>query len=540
MIGLNPIINKISTESIAFQYDSKFGDQVAKLFQKIIDFRDETLRTHSVKKIDDVEDMLKIFTNFYTKTIRHELTNVVKKEAGVELTTIILNKPKHASGSFAVSINLETGSLMDTLSEVTSGSTGFDDFDNFDFDKEGMENIIDVANSLDRKSGKFKGNKFSKHLRATLYLDIGFAFVPDLLYIGIDKKYRLTSKELAGIVLHEIGHIVTLVEYVSYNGYAGLYCNQNLDKIKNDPNKVANILNSKTLLPSLKRNFTEIEKYAPSISKMAFKRIETLEMIKLEFSKKDVLNRVLNILSRFAVIILQLFTPIIILGNMIALCYALSIRKVIESMAHTIQNADQPMSREIVTDRSVFAIERLADEYVVLHQYGKYLGSGFKKILHVFEIMQHQGIPSIFGDRYSSRGFQYLVGGIGILLKIINPIICFLNSPLYEAPDKRLKRLYQNSYNGLKKANMSDEMKASLLKDLDNNFNEYKQFRTKSLLDICMYLQKFETLLSFPLKTIFNMLVETNYEEYSNLLENIDSILSNSLYATSARLSILK
>ena len=206
---------KPSLEAMQAVTHSKLGSELENLFQEVIDYRDNSLNGVSFN------GRLSAIQSFFAKKIAKRFIDIVWKNTGLNIEAIFFK------GSFEVSfctwiciqkgdeltargtqqiVNNLNGQARDWVTKLLGG-------DEFTVDE-----LIALAKSYDVEKGIIKPQhreQVKKIVRCAIGFDLSLGFLSvDYLPKNSGAEY-LTARELTAIMLHEIGHNLTLVEHAT-------------------------------------------------------------------------------------------------------------------------------------------------------------------------------------------------------------------------------------------------------------------------------------------------------------------------------------
>lgn len=203
-----------SLEAMTAVTRSKLGDELTALWQEVIDYRDNSLNGVSFT------GRLSAIQSFFAKKIAKRFMDIVWKNTGLNIEAIFF-KPNFEV-SFCTWICIQkgdeltargTGQIVDTLNGQAS-----DWISNLRGEEFTVDELISLAKSYDVEKGIIKPEhreQIKKIVRCAIGFDLSLGFLSvDYLPKNSGAKY-LTARELTAIMLHEIGHTLTLVEHAA-------------------------------------------------------------------------------------------------------------------------------------------------------------------------------------------------------------------------------------------------------------------------------------------------------------------------------------
>ena len=204
-----------SLEAMQAVPQSKLGVELEKLFQEVIDYRDNSLKGvgFSARAI--------ALQSFFGKKIARRFMDIVYKNTGLNIeavffkgsfetqfcTWICIQKGDELTARGTQQI---TSTLNGQASEWITAMMGGNEFT--------VDELIALAKSYDVEKGIIKPahrEQIKKIVRCAIGFDIALGFLSvDYLPKNSGAEY-LTARELTAIMLHEIGHNLTLVEHAA-------------------------------------------------------------------------------------------------------------------------------------------------------------------------------------------------------------------------------------------------------------------------------------------------------------------------------------
>jgi len=204
---------KISTEAMRAVVNSRFGAELDAIWQSVIDYRDKEL-SGSIT----FENKTNAVQNFFYKNCAKKFMKVVWDYTGLNVEAVFF-KPWFqtefctwsciqkgdeitAAGThqIASSLNGQAGTILDGMipEEFT------------------VDELIKIAKSYDIEKGLIKPelrNEMKKFVKVAIGFDISLGFLmADFLPKNAGIR-NLSARELTAIMLHEVGHTLTLIEH---------------------------------------------------------------------------------------------------------------------------------------------------------------------------------------------------------------------------------------------------------------------------------------------------------------------------------------
>jgi hypothetical protein len=521
-------------EAIKFQRSSNLGAGLTAIFNEVFTF---------IKKYDSNNEMdsrTKVFNkyidveNFFVNNCISKFKDLVKKETNIIVNKFTTIPVKETSCMFAIDLSLDNPKDVNELIMKLSGQESYKDMKK----TMSMEELLNIHNLIDKETGKFKSSEFGKNRKiiADIYFDIGSAFFSNDLLPNVE---NLIAEEITAIMLHEIGHMITLAERSGDMFYLGQYVTHSIYQLSKttDPielltkhkDKIKNLINKAYETKQL--NEFKYTTMMTTVDKLSdFVKSENVSLpMRLVLT---IINTALwLILSLCTLLLIELFFVDIFIISYIS-HFLLQMMKADNKSAKL--NLKQKSSDDTYTIRSVYHPERLADEFVSRHGYGSYLGSALQKL-------------SYFADTYGSvnivRNSPYVSKTVTKYYLAYRAFFGKIASfdresilPTYEKDLDRLERLLQNNMSVFKNRNIPKTMLSAYLKDTESLMkivaSEKKNYARKIevvLWDYLLLIRGGEILY----ETIRNGRLSTDMEK---MLNKLDNLVNNRLYYYSGKL----
>lgn len=206
---------KISTESMNAVTGSKLGSDMEALWQEVIDYRDKNLSNMSF------DNKVKALETFFSKKIGKRFMDLVWKHTGLNIEAIFF-KPHFETQFCTWMCYGKSDELTDAGTQQLEGilnaqanSLVNDWLSTHEFS---VDDLMAIAKSFDVQRGIIKPEyraKMKKWIRCAMGFDLSLGFLcKDYLPKNAGVEY-LTARELTAIMLHEIGHNLTMVEHAA-------------------------------------------------------------------------------------------------------------------------------------------------------------------------------------------------------------------------------------------------------------------------------------------------------------------------------------
>ena len=441
-------------ESIDFQSSSMLG---ADLSKALSDASTEIDKLWMNSKQDNIEIRLKVKA-YCSKVLVPRIKEIARKDAGIEFVQVFVfgDSVKHSAfGLFAVDLSLDDGG---TVTDLMNRETGTSCPANIKVDEKYLEELTHMSELLDLKSGKLKSNKYGsgkkRISKAKLYFDMEFAFLGKYLFHDYVDRSKVvpTPDEVAAILLHEIGHMLTMIEHasdmfatanriretVNLSNLKDTFSNNKKteDFVKKNKIIIGNIQKKLMLIPGARKSRTTNQ-----LLKLVTDGIAKIEELTRSISNVHVRNILLLVTTVMMCSIEQL---LIIWPLTVVFLDYLSL-----SFINAVANVETPDDIGKRTDRSagynqIFLFERWADDFAAHQGFGPELASGLNKLIYGCE---HNSLITFDSRLRNSTAYYCVTNLLEFLLALPTTITCIpLNCNLYEETVPRIRRIREDTY----------------------------------------------------------------------------------------------
>lgn len=351
-----------SLEAMQAVLQSRFGRELDAIWQEIIDYRDKSLADMSYN------GKLSALKKFFRDTTVKKFVQCVWKNVGLHFSEVKITSLY--TGSFCTWIFIDKDGK-----ELQDGTTQIESILNADYIKRFFpmvssmikddhftaEELMKIANSYDASSGAIKDSmklQIRKFVNPILGFDLELAFLIEDQLAKNSGLGNFTAREITAIILHEIGHTLTLVEHAgdcyarmsSFNYLTSAFRQANATK----PDQAARLAeavaakiakrgdstNAERLNKIAAQYRNDIAKAGPSVDPTVIKKTVAGMLETVFCFIGDIINVPLDIL----------------LGSPVSTRLASD---------QSGKKSDLPLNRRLVTWQ-----ERKADEYAFTHGYG--------------------------------------------------------------------------------------------------------------------------------------------------------------------------
>ena len=524
----------IALEAIDFQIDTKFADSIRNVYQDIINFR-ETKRgdRHIVRDVIEYAEN-KIDTEFHKLWPQH---------LGIKLGQITLSN----SPSFFFAMQPVMGSDRE-LAKIIDSMTGNSLYGSgINFSKKTYEEVKKVAASFDRRKGRVAVSTYlKKDLTMNFFFDPYVAFlIRDTLHIHLD---YFTAEELTAITLHEVGHMMSLLEHCADMFY-NVSLNASIIKSFRDTAPLSEKIKAVREIvkdKNISKTISENSKLKPQEADAATEAVKNADNFRKEDNYNDsswsfwntILNFFISTYFLGCEILAWVFAPV----N--AAIWQLVQDILISFGRDYVQKGgyNQPKYSDYLANKTTaFNWERWADEYVTRYGYGSHLNTGLNKLFdsmaktQLFTCMNDKGVDTWLRNSSVALALNYVLHYTWSFLLGGNLDDGF---GIYESQVDRMKRVIQDTANVFKRMDLPQEV-------VDLYIVEFEKCK-KSLDEVSMarrgehvFALFHRCVMSFidPVQ-LGNRLLRGNIKaEYAQLANDIDELRSNQLYYNAAKLN---
>lgn len=527
-----------ATEAIDFQTDPKFATSIRDVFQKIIAFRESCRGDKRIvrKTID-----------FAKQTMTTEFTKLWKDHLGITLSKITFSE--NISFLFAMKPNMGSQVEMGKMIDSMTGNNLYSQ--NIDFSNKTYEEIRKVAASFSKKDGSVGLKKYmEKDINMEFFFDPFVGFLSKDT-INVNLEY-FTAEELTAITLHEVGHMMSLIEHCadiffrvgmnaaiikSFVNTAPLSEKINMAKeILKDPVSATQTIASGSGLSANEADAAT--KVAKNMADSFKDHVNDNQNDSATSFWKTILNFFIQYFCIAYLVILAIYAPIrlFILALFVNLLSSFS-RDYVQK-----GGLNQPKYSDFLANKTnAFNWERWADEYVTRHGYGSALANGLNKLFYISER------SSLFSSD-NGKGTDMWIRNSWVPLYLNYIVSCYSSLILggnmddgfgiYESQMDRIRRIIQDTTVVFKQQDLSAEVMDVYLQEFEKcqaSLNNIGMTRRCEHLFALIH----RCIMSFvdPVQ-LGNRLFRGNIKaEYAELANQIDDLKNNSLFYQAARLN---
>ena len=501
-----PLDIKISNEFIQFQRGySPLAKQMIDLFSEGCKLRDSVQGS--------ITDRIKAVTKWFRSDGAVRLSKIIENYLGVKIDKIHLSK----SCDFGYAVQIKIGDplglnaamILDRISGRPASAYYEQLIEEYKLYKPTYEELVKISESFNEKTGKFHDVKLANgsNVTAGLYFDPYSAFL--MKETCHSKMEYLLPEEIAAIMIHECGHVVScLLKAVD------------LWFVSNVRNKVLSEFISKAPINEKMKLVGFIAKNDGSglAAKVLKLTSSLMRATGTDSSGKSVLPVVWMILICF----LNYF--------FFSLAFELAYKTVCILLSHPIIYHSEKVSDfySYNNSKNIKYSEQLADSYAVRHGLGSYLNSGLSKA---------ESVP--YFSNYDSRNSSL----VWYASKVFIVALTLLNGDTsqYDEHEKltiRQRTISRDTLNALKQMDLSDDLKRFYIEDYERQLEWIAKVPKQTKITDKLHKMHYflEYILGIPLATFIGG--RFNFE-YDKLFNEVEYIISNDLGYRAAKLELL-
>ena len=491
-------------EAMDFQINTKLGEQLDAIWQDVIDYRDTKL-----KDLTPTDRRNKLHDYFRTKSVK-KFFDVVWKYAGFWVDE--MEFMQNFDTDFATCMFI--GNWGATFIEYVKSAGTRGSFPN----KLPVtaDELISIVKAFDPKTGGIKTsvrNKLKELVHCQMFFDFEMAFcITDNFPAGTPVE-NFTAREISGIMLHEIGHTLSLLEYAA--------------------DTFSHVAEYDNLLESFNKQASTVEKMkfveaiADEAIKMGASDAKQLKTAALNF-EKDCANFNNADPERINTFVSPMF------GMAKDICRGMwqGTKNFFNNPYYNKYMSDAQYTKYsdvLSSERDMTFMEREADAYATRHGYGKELVSGLEKMHRMY---------TYFG--YSKEALMSMIkaGKFRTQMSLFEKLHIISYMPylaknksysLYPNGADRFKEIMKVSIQGLKANNANPEFIHKYISDIEQiiksieNYDERSGYRAKQYARYKIIL-KYLSITSW-IDIIVHGRVVPEIEELINQLDNLSNNL---------------
>lgn len=510
---MNDVLSNIEkltdgNEAIYFQYGRSFPKEIDALCEHMMLWGEEYTRVNGPANRPAFHiAKMKAGKKEFEKNVSDKLNAAIKKYTGISnLRITVLDEV----GQLVYAMTLHRSDIISSDRDITRGKEA---------DIKSIKDVIKAIKSLDKRKGKFVESTMKK-FEFELFLPLaGFWIAETTMVIK-----PLTAQEITAVILHEIGHMITLIDIAA----AGVS--------NNDFGTIDREVIEKGLMSS-KKELVSLIKRASSYASKGSTQKEIGDKIVHVIEKEDIEP---GIITRVLALMIQTFlsTLMVSLSSSATLVYTTLLMKTSNYyelvLSIMYDSSDSRSKGKSTAMRKTSHLERVADEFVAKYGYAKYLNIALDKITRIssHSVFTHVGVDTRSTSILSVLGFinsfvpAFMLAMLAMSVKTTS----------YEDLNTRMQRNIQNTRASLKDTALPKDIRDRLLRDMDDIERDMKQFN-RSFFGSMIAINSFLYQVANIDVAAFRRLILSNPRQFDILQEQFDALQSNTLYVSSARMS---
>ena len=507
----------VSTEAMQAQLQSKLGQELDNLWQKVIDYRDNELFG-----INSFKARYTQINNFFMKNCALKFMDLVWKYVGLWISEVKVSEiwdkgfcsvsymggdPKKPYGHIQIANILTGGMLERYLGPIIPQTLA-------------KRDLVEFVNSFDKSIGGIKKecrDQIRSKCQAVIGFDVRTAFLLEDWVAVNSGVTNFTAQEITAVVLHELGHTLTVIEHAadqyaraaSFTFLAEAYKAQNAGNVTEAvslANKTADAA-EKFGRPGVAK---QLRQAAAMVSKDIVRAGNAADLLA---TKKLVDGFFSGALGAFIDVFIIPFQMIFGLSNL-----------KLNAADKAKKFGDLPVNARLATWE-----ERKADEYAMAHGYAAPLTSGLRKI---DMMMARLGKTEEECARLTeAENLRQKLGIWTIIGMVISaPVACDdYNDMLYPAGSDRFKEVLNTVIRQLKANGADPEYVQKYMKDIEiikYNIDHYD----REAETFAKIIKSYEIMMQYiSIPSIFDMLVHGKIKRELDILIDDLQVLTGNL-----------
>lgn len=517
----------LSNEAISFQGASPFAKDMTKLFQSVMTYRDSLRGKLSGKQLQS-----KVF-EYHTKHVPKNFTKIVKKHTGINVRNI--ETSAEASLGFACLMSfgkeIESGNAMVVEAIRRYSGKEKDEWDPSvpapDEDIEtALENVSSVVDTVKGKLDKaeFKGIKQIEDL----WCDVFFCYISAYLAKDIihESCPEFTAAEVAAIMLHEIGHMLSAVEHAG-------------DLIRAH-DTLSEYVSIKNVTPDNVDDVTKASlKGLSKLEGMTKKDFDYIESLDSGSSNVDEIKKKSGIFGKTLAVLLEIIGSVAILAlsfvGMVILRPLLLVFGGGYELSHLLTQYKTKRSDFMANFGDNCLCERYADEYVARHGFAPHIVSALAKIMPIATALF--SVAKTEGGRESTIVYRIAQFRLYVMMLMFGQGED--TDGQYENEANRAKSLARDVLKVFKQTNMPPELLDYYIKNYEDTVKALEATKPKGLANKLLQANILITRAANPSTLLKLLLVGKADSNYKKLMDAVQNISANKLHYYRAKLDQL-
>ena len=547
-----------SSEAIDFQMSSNLGKALTDLFQSVIDYRENI--DYGLEDREESRTYIRISRvyGYFKDKIAKKFIDVVEKECGLIIRKLHLDAdPLQYGIDFTYATTIVFDSVYDAF-EMIDAETATD---HSRYSRNGANELEEVCNNLDLHKSKLTTPYFGKGKKRKIDCEMWFSVSSAFLMkdLVVDTEY-FTARELTAIMMHEIGHMMSIIEH-SANTYHSWSRAQNWLKISKDASDLNYIFSSfdkyKVMIDGLLKEFSSY-KFDPTISKYITNILGIAKSICSSWS--DHTCEEIEESSSFGSTIVHAVQSSIRTGELIlrigGLIVTMAFRAVIDIVADALflwtaglpawfyhlfkygyvdrNKLEHKSSDTLPNENNVFLLERWADEFVARHGYGADVASALNKLDDAFRKVEIGG--NSYSYAFRNSGCASVLVAVATFMHDKLSFLAYFDPIGYENQYQRNLRLLQDMYGVFRDEHISPTYKDYWIHQIQRCKESVEASKKMLDTDLGKSIGNALTYLLSPAK-IYHLFTDANLAKDVKVLEDrLNDFHNNPLFYIAATL----
>ena len=492
-----------SLEAIDFQKGSPLAIELTNAFQEVIDHRE---------KFTVASDRIRESVKFFNEVTCDKIKAITKKYTGMNMKRVVSSEKWDFAFATRMFFGDEFNVNASTFIESYCGNAAYAEYLRYLMKDEGWrvttyEDMMRVTNSLNLTSGYINNLKFSNGYKVSIELlfdPYGAFCIKELHHKCVD---YFTARELAGIVAHELGHTISMIEMAKFSYFAMKTIKLALAEF----DKNASPSDKKKLLIAMNEQLTDEQKQAIN---------------DIEYKPDDKVSNFFVILWSLFKSVKLIFLPIRVMWHVVRCMFTDNKRINAQNIYGEYNNSKNDYT---YSEKNLVYCEQLADQYAVRQGLGSALVTGLQKFDEWFSV---SGLGK--GSKTSSAVWA------------AKRIPCFISTLFdsgvsldeHEQHRERFASILREQLQIFKQSNLSKEALNFYISDYENTIKAIKNAPKQESLENTV--KAFYAVIEYLASTPRHMLTSARFQqEYNKLVENVEKLMNNSLYYRKAKLESL-
>lgn len=515
----------VGNENIKFQRTDIKHRKLEAIFQRAIDHVNTLDYNKKPDKLKEWEFRDIELLRFMEETTSKEFIDYCKKEWNLVVKRFILNsnhlnntpKSRYINGMYAVDLAMnDLQNVVDQMYRYSGDSSDRGDV---------SEAFNELADVFEPDTGKLKSITYGPN-KKEIFVDIYFDQIG--AFLAMDRVNNtmidgnLDAGEAAAIMLHEIGHVITLIEHAAHQYYA-------LERVTGSIKDILQRSDKDSLEKQVIPLTKELIAKATKENRLSKKDSETLNGIveamdytlregdETFFGTVGALFFNIFFVTTYLITFSIIFGVFIhVLGSLVTFCE--------ETYANTTTRGKT--SDTMAGPRNVYHCERLADEFVSRLGAGGYLASALLKLNQILKAAD-KSFVTYPNKHLNNSNIMRVLQEVTMLFisssTAMWPVFC------YEEEKQRMQRLLQNNMKVFKNALPKDTLDY-YIKDTERLMKVLKEQEKKAwpLTKFYMWLRNWCPLAN-PSLFMMTLLTGNVTKEVDEMLYKVEDIMGSKL-----------